>query len=50
VGNILSKMFPDFDVRNYGFSKLTPFVSSLKKFDIKSVNLNNIKLIYIRKK
>ncbi|HNZ41633.1 MAG TPA: NYN domain-containing protein, partial [Clostridia bacterium] len=38
VGNILSKMFPDFDVRNYGFSKLTPFVSSLKKFDIKSVN------------
>lgn len=30
VGNILSKMFPDFDVRNYGFSKLTPFVSSLK--------------------
>ena len=50
IGNIISKRFPDFDVRNYGFSKLTPFVSSLKKFDVKSINKNNIKLIYIKKK
>lgn len=25
VGNILGKRYPDFDVRNFGFSKLTPF-------------------------
>ena len=50
MGNILSKRFPDFDVRNYGFNKLTPFVNSLKTFDIKSVKKNNIKLIYIKNK
>ena len=33
VGNTLLKRFPDFDVRNYGFSKLTPFVKSLGKFE-----------------
>ena len=37
VGNILMKRFPDFDVRNYGFSKLTPLVKSLQKYEIKSV-------------
>ncbi len=50
VGNILSKRYPDFDVRNYGFNKLTPFISSLKIFQIKSEMKNNIKLIYIKKK
>ena len=50
IGNILSKRFSDFDVRNYGFSKLTPLVSSLKKFDVKSIKKNNIKLIYIKKR
>ena len=34
VGNTLLKRFPDFDVRNYGFSKLTPFVKSLGKFEV----------------
>ncbi len=29
IGNRLSKRFPDFDVRNYGFRKLTPFIKSL---------------------
>lgn len=37
VGNILMKRFPDFDVRNYGFNKLTPLVKSLQKYEIKSV-------------
>ena len=36
VGNILGKRFPDFDVRNFGFSKLTPFLDSLDMFEIKS--------------
>ena len=25
IGDILVKRYPDFDVRNYGFKKLTPF-------------------------
>lgn len=52
IGNILTKRFPDFDVRNYGFFKLTPFIKSLKSFEIKSTQTNNfnINLIYIRRK
>ena len=29
IGNLLVKRYPDFDVRNFGFSKLTPFIESL---------------------
>lgn len=36
VGSALNKRYPDFDVRNYGFSKLTPFVCSLKQFELQS--------------
>ena len=36
VGKLLNKRYPDFDTRNYGFSKLTPFVCSLKQFEIQS--------------
>ena len=36
VGIILGKRYPDFDVRNFGFSKLTPFLDSLDMFEIKS--------------
>ncbi|HPZ51743.1 MAG TPA: NYN domain-containing protein [Clostridia bacterium] len=49
VGNTLLKRYPDFDVRNYGFTKLTPLIKHLNCFEIKSVAVNeNIKLIYIR--
>ncbi len=41
VGNILNKRNPDFDTRNYGYSKLTPLVSSLKVFDIMSRKTSN---------
>ncbi len=34
VGKRLNKRYPDFDTRNYGFSKLTPFITSLKRFQI----------------
>ncbi len=34
LGDQLSKRIPDFDVRNYGFSKLTPFVNSLGCYEI----------------
>ncbi len=50
VGNMILKKKPDFDPRNYGFSKLTPLVKSLDRFEIdarKSAD-SNVKLIYIR--
>jgi len=52
VGSTISKRYPDFDARNYGYAKLTPFVSSLKRFEIKSVKTSNpsISLKYIRNK
>ncbi len=37
VGNILRKRYPDFDQRNYGFSKMTTFITSLDMFDSKKV-------------
>lgn len=50
MGDILSKRFSDFDVRNYGFTKLTPFIRSLNIFEIKSIRRNNLNLIYIKRK
>lgn len=52
VGNLISKKQPDFDSRNYGFSKLTPLVKSLKRFQIEERESSNsrIKHIYIRNK
>jgi hypothetical protein len=52
VGSILNKRYPDFDTRNYGYTKLTPFVSSLKHFEIRSTKTSNpsITLKYIRNK
>ncbi len=41
VGNILGKRYPDFDVRNYGFTKLTPFLDSLDMFEIKGERQEN---------
>lgn len=50
IGNLLVKRYPDFDVRNYGYNKLTPFIESLDLFDIKSVRTKdtNVKLIYVK--
>lgn len=52
IGNKLQKRYPDFDVRNFGFTKLTPFIKSLDLFEIKSERINgsNNKLIYVREK
>lgn len=52
IGSVLTKRYPDFDTRNYGFSKLTPFVSSLKKFEMRSVKTNKpgVTLKYVRNK
>ena len=37
VGNLLDKRYTDFDVRNFGFSKLTPLLESLDMFEIKDM-------------
>ncbi|HNX28904.1 MAG TPA: NYN domain-containing protein [Syntrophomonadaceae bacterium] len=41
VGKILNKRYPDFDTRNYGHTKLTPLISSLKQFEIQSRKTNH---------
>lgn len=50
LGSTLNRRYPDFDTRNYGFSKLTPLVSSFKQFEIQSrkTSNSNVNLKYIR--
>ncbi len=52
IGTKLNKLYPDFDTRNYGFSKLTTFISSLNQFEIESRKNNNSNshVNYIRNK
>lgn len=51
VGNILTKRFPNFDVRHFHYNKLTPFIKSLGIFEIKSIPSSidpNVKVISIK--
>ncbi len=49
LGDQLSKRMPDFDVRNYGFSKLTPFIRSLGDYETQKISAGNgQKQIYFR--
>jgi uncharacterized protein (TIGR00288 family) len=50
VGKRLNKRFPDFDSRNYGHSKLTPLILSLKQFEVSSKKTSNPQIThyYIR--
>ena len=51
VGNLILKKQPDFDPRNYGFTKLKPLIKSLDfEIDERDSGQNNIKHIYIRNK
>ncbi len=52
VGNILLKRYPSFDVRNFGFQKLTPFIKSLGRFEIYSVpsEKGNVRVVFVRNK
>ena len=52
VGNILLKRYPSFDVRSFGFQKLTPFIKSMGIFEVYSIpsEKGNVKVIYIRRK
>ena len=46
IGNMLNKRHPDFDTRNYGFTKLTPLVESLKSFEIDSRRTSNPHIVH----
>lgn len=52
LGNLLLKQQPDFDPRNYGFSKLTQMVKSMDRFEIDARQTSNphTKHIYLRDK
>ncbi len=51
LGNRLAKRYPDFDVRNFGYLKLTPFIESLGLFEIRSTPAGGGKqLIHVRLK
>jgi len=49
VGNLILKKQPDFDPRNFGFSKLTPMIRSLDfEIDERESGRDNIRHIFIR--
>jgi Fe-S-cluster formation regulator IscX/YfhJ len=52
LGNLLLKKRPDFDPRNYGFSKLILLIKSLDLFeiDVRETGKKNVKQVYIRAK
>ena len=50
IGNMLLKRYPDFDVRNFGFKKLTPFIRSIDCIQIKTVRHGNSMLVYVKEK
>jgi uncharacterized LabA/DUF88 family protein len=50
LGNFILKKKPDFDPRNYGFTKMLPLIKSIHKFEIdeRVTGKNNIRHIYIK--
>jgi uncharacterized LabA/DUF88 family protein len=51
LGSLMMKKKPDFDSRNYGFSKLLPLIKSINRFEVdeRESAKGNVKHIYIRK-
>jgi uncharacterized protein (TIGR00288 family) len=47
LGSLLLKRFPDFDVRNFGFTKFNLFIESDKMFEVKR-NSNNVVSIRLK--
>ena len=51
VGNLIVKKKPEFDPRNYGFTKLTPMLKSLTdilEIDERDSDKKGIKHVYVR--
>ncbi len=51
LGSLMMKKKPDFDSRNYGFTKLLPLIKSINRFEVdeRESGRGNAKHIYIRK-
>mgnify|MGYP002605600078 CR=1 FL=1 len=52
LGNLLLKKRPDFDPRNYGFSKLSKMIKSLDRFevDVRQGSQPNATYFFVRDK
>lgn len=52
LGNLILKKKPDFDPRNYGYTKMLPLIKSLNKFEIdeRESGKGNIKHVYVKAK
>jgi Fe-S-cluster formation regulator IscX/YfhJ len=52
VGNLILKKQPDFDPRNFGFTKLALLIKSISKFEVdeRETEKKSIKLVYVRVK
>jgi len=50
LGNLLIKKQPDFDPRNYGFSKLLQLINKIEQFEVekRETGKGNIKNVYVR--
>jgi Fe-S-cluster formation regulator IscX/YfhJ len=50
LGNFILKKQPDFDPRNYGFTKMLTLIKSIHKFDVdeRESGKNNIKHVYVK--
>lgn len=52
LGNFILKKQPDFDPRNYGFSKMLPLIKSINNFEVdeRDTGKGNIKHVFVRNK
>ena len=52
LGNLILKRQPDFDPRNYGFTKLVPLIKSINRFEVdeRESGKKNTTLVYVRNK
>lgn len=50
LGSLLVKRYPDFDVRNFGFSKMTPFLETIPNIETRRTEPNEkgVQLVYVR--
>lgn len=52
IGNMLTKLYPDFDCRNYGYSKLSELIKSLSVLEVRKDTQEDghNQLVYVRKR
>jgi uncharacterized LabA/DUF88 family protein len=48
IGSIISKRSPDFDSRNYGYSKLSGLINGIGLFDVEERQLGNARHLFVR--